>query len=121
MNLKEIIKQSVSDAEQGKSRIDSPVLAIDGMSSPKVRHLLNNICHYMEDTRYLEIGTWKGSTLISAAYKNQGTYIGVDNFEHFGGPREEFNENKELFKEHANVSFYDADCWELDLNNIPKI
>jgi hypothetical protein len=120
-SLIDVVKNSISDADREKSQLDEAVLKIDGMSSDKVRHLLNNLCRHMDDTRYLEVGTWKGSTLISASYKNEGTFIGVDNFQYFGGPKEAFYKNRELFSEHSQVSFFEESCWDLDLNNIPKI
>lgn len=51
-----------------------PYLFHDRMSSPKVRHLLNNLCS-LPSTSYLEIGTWKGSTWISALFQNQKSVI----------------------------------------------
>ena len=38
------VKNSVENASIGKSRLIAPILELDGMSSSKVRHFLNNIC-----------------------------------------------------------------------------
>ena len=67
------------------------------MSSSKVRHLINNLCS-LNGTRYLEIGSYKGSTLIAAAKGNENALArlsAVDDFSQFGGPREEFWDNVE--------------------------
>lgn len=64
------------------SKINKEILSIDGMSDSSVRHFLNNILQ-MEGTNYLEIGLWKGSTSISALYKNKNTVnsaILMDNY-----------------------------------------
>ena len=52
-----------------ESKITQEVLDVVGMSSPKVRHFLNNICN-RPGTRYLEIGSHFGSTLISAVRRH---------------------------------------------------
>jgi hypothetical protein len=49
------------------------LVEVDGMSSPKVCNLLNRLVASMgPDEHYLEIGTWKGRTLLSAAHGNLG-------------------------------------------------
>lgn len=73
MTLQETIAhvcQSVARAEAQKSCVSDAVLSIDGMSSPRIRHLLNNLCNF-DGCRYLEVGSWKGSTLCSALKNNR--------------------------------------------------
>jgi hypothetical protein len=67
--LIQYVQLSVENAERGQSKLTPEILTIDGMSSPKIRHFLNNICSY-PGASYLEIGCWKGSTFVSALYKN---------------------------------------------------
>jgi len=58
------------------------------MSSPKVRRLLNLLCE-KSGTRWLEVGSWKGSTLVSALYGNSDTIIdavAIDDFSEFQEP-----------------------------------
>jgi hypothetical protein len=69
----------------GVSNLNKDIFYLDGMSSPKVRMLLNNLCD-RPNTRYLEIGLWKGSTLVSALYNNAkhiDLAIAIDNFSQF--------------------------------------
>ena len=62
-----------------------------GMSSPKGRCLFNNICKELsmiQDVKYLEVGTWAGSTLLSFMLqrhqdKNFKYASAVDNFTQF--------------------------------------
>src|SRR4051812_30601409 len=63
------VKRAISEADEGRSRISPAALAIEGMSSPKVRHLLNNLCAF-DACRYLEVGSYKGSTLCAAMSNN---------------------------------------------------
>ncbi len=74
--------ESVYNSDRNISKVSNDILNIEGMSSPKVRHLMNNLCSF-DNCRYLEVGSWMGSTLCSAAFKNKGHFIGVDNFSEF--------------------------------------
>jgi len=62
---------------------------MEGMSSTKTRHFYNNLLQ-MTDARYLEIGTYKGSSVCSAMFNNRAKVICIDNWSEFGGPRSEF-------------------------------
>ena len=44
----------------------------------KKQDIYNNICS-MKDARYLEIGTWKGSSICSAMCNNKMTCLAIDN------------------------------------------
>jgi hypothetical protein len=47
------------------------LLDLEGMSSWSIRIMLNSLFSQLPHSTYLEIGSWKGSTFISALYKNQ--------------------------------------------------
>lgn len=119
------LKKSIENATNHVSRIEenSDVLKIDGMSSSKVRHLLNNVCS-LDDARYLEIGAWKGSTLVSALYKNMHIKATcIENFSEFTGPRNEFITNTRNRIEKGvmpNFQFVESDCFNLDLKLLSK-
>ncbi len=60
---------------------------------------------------YLEIGTWKGSTLIAALYENQSTVvdaIALDNWSQFGGPQNVCKAHVDQFLKNIPLRFYDA-------------
>ena len=42
---------------------------MEGLSGRKYRSLINNLIQKIKDPRYLEIGTWLGSTACSAAFE----------------------------------------------------
>lgn len=113
------IKKAITDADALTSKLNDEILAIQGMSSPRVRHLLNNLVS--KDDRYLEIGTWRGSTFISALFKNNPKFhLVIDNWSEFGGPKNEFFDNCE---KHLNdiPNFIEADCFKLDNSEIKDI
>ena len=88
------------------------------MSSPKIRHLLNTLCS-LPHTRYLEIGTFRGSTFIPALYNNQSTIdyaVGIDNWSEFGGPRHDFEKHLNQFLPTSSYSYeiYCQDCFAVD-------
>jgi hypothetical protein len=59
---------------------------IPGMSGPKICNLLNALVARMDPgERYLEVGCWRGRTLLSAALNNMDRVcIGCDKFRLFG-------------------------------------
>jgi hypothetical protein len=123
--------KSVYDSNRGISKIDNDILSINGMSTPKVRHLMNNICSF-DECKFLEVGTYMGSTLCSAAFNNNGSFIGVDNFSEFhsvvnpshvnsqDNTRANLKKNIDSLNQ-KNISFYEKDFFNIDLNIKEKI
>jgi hypothetical protein len=117
MNYTEIVKKAVDNANAGVSKLPREVLDLEGMSSNRIRHLLNNIISLQGNSaRYLEVGVWKGSTTISALYNNTLEYhTCIDNFTQFNGPRIEFQKNCRTHLSYENrVNFLDCDCFEIN-------
>jgi hypothetical protein len=81
------IVTSITNAENNVSKIDDKttegqeILTYEGYTGTKTRHLYNNICSdtHKVPIRYLEIGTWNGSSSISAVYKNNIEALFIDN------------------------------------------
>ena len=89
------VKNCITKTNEHTSKLTKDVLSINGMSSSKVRHFLNNVCS-LEGAQYLEIGVYKGSTFIAGLYKNNHLIdpIAIDNWSEFGG--------KDVFKQYTN-------------------
>jgi hypothetical protein len=90
---------------------------IQGMSSENVRFLINKLAQtYAKDGVYLEVGIWRGCSLISAALFNPTTRcIGIDNFSLFNEDNNNENilkTNLKKFDELKNVEFYNLDYRE---------
>ena len=97
------VMESVCAAEGGDSKLTSEILKIEGMSSPKVRHLLNNLGSLVDGQPYVEVGVLKGATLISAAHGNPGRFIGIDNFSQFDGSKTSVCTNMQAFSSRAEL------------------
>lgn len=113
-----LIEESINNAENYISKITDGIKNIEGMSGLKTRHFYNNLLQ-AEDSRYLEIGTWKGSSVCSAMCGNKATVVCVDNWSEFGG-REEFLINFNTYKGENNASFIEKDCFTIDTSLLPK-
>jgi hypothetical protein len=116
---KTLIETSFHNAENNISKITSDIIAMEGMSGTKTRHFYNNLLN-TEDARYLEIGTWKGSSVCSAMCANKAIVICIDNWSEFGGPKSEFLKNFEIFKGDNHATFIENDCYKVDVSTLPK-
>lgn len=113
------VRTSIRLAGMEISNLHSSMLRLEGMSSNKCRHLLNNLAS-LPNGRYLEIGVWKGSSLCNAVNNNEATLkkiIAIDNFSLFGSPREEFHEIMNRCLSESNTAifqFIDSDAFGID-------
>lgn len=110
------LEKIIANANEKSSKLSNAVLEIPGMSNDQNRHFLNNLCS-LPDLSYLEIGTWKGSTLISSLYgnkKNLRSAIAIDNWKEFDGPEEEFRKNIDSFLPDYPLEFFSIDCYKIN-------
>lgn len=75
------------------SPLPDEVRDIEGMSGQRYRAFINHLLGKLPTPRYLEIGSWKGSTLCAAMHGNGATAVCIDNWSQFNGPRDAFFEN----------------------------
>lgn len=114
------LQNCISLGSLQSSKLPQDVLDVEGMSSSKVRHFLNNLCT-LPGTSYLEIGVWKGSTFISALYKNRQTIrqaIAIDNWSQFGNVYNEFTTNTSKYLEKNRFQIFSNDSFTMNLNSI---
>ena len=71
---KNLIEKSFRNAESNISKITNDIITMDGMSGTKTRHFYNNLLN-TNDARYLEIGTYKGSSVCSAMCGNKAKIV----------------------------------------------
>ena len=116
---KTLIENSFQNAENHISKITDDIIQMEGMSGTKTRHFYNNLLN-TEDARYLEIGTWKGSSVCSAMCNNKATVVCIDNWSEYGGPKREFLINFEKFKGENDAIFIEDDCFKVDVSTLPK-
>lgn len=110
MNIKEAIEQ----AQNLSSKIDSETMSqLKGLSSPRVRHLLNNLAAQAKS--YLEIGVYLGGTLKAALHNNDHlNAYAIDNFSMSPDTRSEFYKNTDGLK----FTFFEEDSFVLDISKI---
>ena len=111
-----LIENSLLNAEDKISKINDEIINLEGMCALKARHFYNNLLNYCYEPKYLEIGSWKGSSTSSAMYKNKASILSIDNWGVVGG-KEEFIKNFEKFKGDNDANYIDIDY----LNNVPEI
>ena len=86
------------------------LLKIESMSTYAMGHLINQICKNLSSNQlYLNIGCWKGFSLIAGMIDTSCKVIGVDDFSQFGGPKDEFLKNFHKYKKENTHQFYEED------------
>lgn len=120
------IVNSLLNARSEQSKIDfkttdgKEILEYDGYTGTRTRHFYNNICNSdkLQNIKYLEIGTWNGSSSMSAAYKNKISALFIDNWSQFGGDPGIFKDNMSKYGTDAEVFLLESDCWEVNLDEL---
>jgi hypothetical protein len=121
--LDELINHAVNSYEnsiKGISKLSPEVLSVEGMSGIKTRHLYNNICS-LDGVNFLEVGSYKGSSFISAIYKNNINPIAVDNWAEFDGNRNVFINNVENFCPNQKFYFVEKNAFEITENDLTSV
>lgn len=94
----------------GNFKVNDELLSILGMSGAGYRKLINNLAGIVEDCRYLEVGSWAGSTLCSAIFENKIKALAIDNWSQFDGPQHLFFYHLSRFtSKDTAVSFINSD------------
>ena len=117
--LRTHVEVALDNAENGISKITNELIDMEGMTGIKTRHFYNNLLN-TEEARYLEIGSWKGSSVCSAMCGNKATVVCIDNWSEFKGPKDEFLVNFNNYKGDNNASFIEQDCFKIDVSKLPR-
>jgi len=118
------LKDAYDKAVAGQHKLSDFVRWIPGMSGYNYRYLINNLVETIPDARYLEIGSWKGSTACSAMYGNTCKVVCVDNWaEFFRGShaKADFHTNTEaVVTDNIDFHFIEDDFRKLDHSALGK-
>lgn len=96
------------------------ILTMEGMSGRKFRAFINNLVSTTDNARYLEIGSWYGSTACSAMSGNKLDITCIDNWSEHNG-REMFLKNSDQFKnDNVNLKLIESNYRDVDYSNIGK-
>jgi hypothetical protein len=99
------------------------VRAIDGMSGQKYRTFISELVKSLPDARYLEVGSYVGSTAAAALAGNDVTAVCVDNWSQFGGPKETFLANMARVRSSSpgvDFRFIEGDFRRIDFASIGR-
>ena len=123
--LIEHIEQAIAKAEEEETKLSPEVYDIHGMSSAKTRRFMNHLANIPGGT-YLEVGSWKGSTLISACYDNSlDLAYSIEDWSQPHGShnfKAEFYQNMTKFKDRMpNLKIIDDSCWNVDPKDIGPV
>jgi predicted O-methyltransferase YrrM len=117
----ERVKAALAASLAGDSEIDPRVLTIPGMSGRRYRHFINSLVRMTPDARYLEVGTWAGSTLCAAISNNRVSATAIDNWSEFGNPKALFESHLAQFRTpDAHVRFIESDFRAVDFSALGK-
>lgn len=76
----EHVINSLDNSGKNISKFDDKNFSIEGLSSNRVRHFLNNLCS-IKDAKYLELGSYAGSTFIPAIMNTDAIGFAIDNYQ----------------------------------------
>ena len=129
------IKDSLLKSLALRTKLTDEIKFMSGMSGRKYRYFINNLVQVVENPRYLEIGTWAGSTLCSALYLNRASATCIDNWlkfkeeeavkkiYHTKDQKKEFEQNLQNLKNSSkdiDVKFIEADFRKINYSTIGK-
>jgi hypothetical protein len=102
-------------------KLPSEIRYMHGMSGRKYRYLINNLVGSTPDARYLEVGSWAGSTACSAMWGNKCKVICIDDWSEFGGPRDTFVQNTNAcLTPNIDFSLIENDFRKVDISKLGK-
>lgn len=110
-------------ADKEQSKISERERELFGFSSSRLKALLNNLCS-PDNTRYLEIGVYKGSTLLSALYGNKTCKaVAVENYKYDAREPKKWADEGQIWENMksqlaANISRYAYDTSPVNTENL---
>jgi len=108
------VERSIELGDQMQSKLDRAAFQARGFTSPKVRHLLNNLGS-LDGLHYLEVGVHRGATFVAANYRNQlASATAVDNWSEFaddGKVKSDFLHHCSTLLAPGSYRFLEQDCF----------
>jgi|TARA_B110001452_G_scaffold37690_1_gene28843 hypothetical protein len=100
----------IKDQNSSDQILKKELLKIDSMSTYAIGYVINKICQKLnKDENYVNIGVWKGFSLIAGMINTNCSVYGNDNFSQFDGPKKEFTNKFNLLKNEERHFFYECD------------
>ena len=115
------LRTALFDALALKTKLPRWLKVMPGMSGRKYRYFVNNLVGLIPDARYLEIGSWTGSTACAAIFGNRVTATCIDDWSGFGGPKDTFAANiARVLSEETRFTFIEKDFRAADFHHIGR-
>jgi hypothetical protein len=116
-----LLKSSLERALEINHKLTDVVLNMTGMSGRKYRSLINTLVKGVPAPKYLEVGSWAGSTASAVLWKNAVDVVCIDNWSQFGGPKDAFLENTALAgNENTRLMLVESDFRAVPWGTLPK-
>jgi len=120
-----IISKSLEETLALETKVTDDITNLSGLSGRKYRYMINNVISKMNNAKYLEIGSWLGSTACSAIFKNKLKITCIDNWSQFltevNNPKEVFEKNIEKYLDNkSNFTLHNEDFRKIDYKKIGK-
>jgi len=119
MDLVAHVKETLISVKSGTRRLPQEIHDYTGYSGPYTREFYNAICSF-ENCSYLEIGTWYGSSSISALYGNTVMATFIDNWSEFNGNKDILISALEKYKGNSTYTLIESNSWNVDVATLPK-
>jgi predicted O-methyltransferase YrrM len=93
----------------GDPRFDEVLEAVPGLARANNLALLNSAASLLDPGEsYVEVGSYRGTSLIAAQLGNEGDFVGIDDFSMGDGSREQLEQNLARFDARAAILEGDA-------------
>jgi predicted O-methyltransferase YrrM len=88
---------------------------VEGMATENKLMMLNFAASLLGPNEvYLEVGSWKGLSIIGAMLGNQHhRFYAIDDFSQFQGPKRDFQSNIQRYGLSESLRFIEGDCFEI--------
>jgi Methyltransferase domain len=114
-----LVKHCFDRALSDESPLPREIREIDGMSGQKYRSFINHLVSMCPNPRYLEVGSWAGSTVTAALSENRASALCIDNWSLFGGPKDRFFQNiNKVLSEKIQFKFIENDFRSVNYGSI---
>ena len=112
-----IIEFAIQQAEQNQSKLPLSVYQVAGYAGNKNRIFLNAVAElaFVEYgfLNFVNVGAQDGASIIAASYKNQGSFITIDDHQYHGSA-ENLKHQQEKFRGDCEFKFIEGDFRVID-------
>ncbi len=120
--IQQHVEKAFRAVEENRTKLPQRAFEMDGLSGRKTRIFYNALCDTGEETNYLEVGAFKGSSTASSCYGN--TYLNayvVENWSEFSGSYEVFCETSGWAYDWTRMHMFQHNFRAVDPEYLPEI